>query len=56
MKELIESILREIGEDPKREGLEKTYKWVHDAYLRRYGGHLGPRVAAPRGTHAKPAR
>ena len=24
MKELIEGILRELGEDPKREGLEKT--------------------------------
>jgi len=35
-----------------RQGLERTYKWVHDAYLRRYGGRLGPRVAAPRGAHA----
>ena len=32
-----------------RDGLEQTYKWVHDAYLRRYGGRLGPRAAAPRG-------
>ena len=24
MKELVERILRELGEDPKREGLEKT--------------------------------
>jgi nucleoside-diphosphate-sugar epimerase len=26
-----------------REGLEKTYKWVYDAYLRQYGGRLAPR-------------
>jgi nucleoside-diphosphate-sugar epimerase len=36
-----------------RHGLEKTYKWVHDAYLRRYGGRLGPRAAAPRGSHVQ---
>ena len=36
-----------------RQGLERTYKWVHDAYLRRYGGRLGPRAAAPRGAHAQ---
>jgi GDP-D-mannose 3',5'-epimerase len=35
-----------------RQGLEKTYKWVHDAYLRRYGGRPGPRAPAPRGAHA----
>jgi len=36
-----------------REGLEKTWKWVHDAYLRRYGGRLGPRAEAPLGAHAR---
>jgi len=36
-----------------REGMERTYKWVHDAYLRRYGGGLGPRAAAPRGAHTR---
>ena len=30
-----------------RDGLEKTYKWVHDAYLRQYGGKLGPRDGPP---------
>jgi nucleoside-diphosphate-sugar epimerase len=49
--------LREaVGWEPGvalRDGLEKTYKWVHDAYLRRYGGRLGPRGAAPRGAHAR---
>jgi len=34
---------------PLHEGLEKTYKWIHDRYVARYGGGLGPRVAAPRG-------
>ena len=24
-----------------RDGMEKTYKWVYDAYLRQYGGKLG---------------
>ena len=45
-----------VGWEPSvslRDGLEKTYKWVHDAYLRRYGGRLGPRYAAPRGAHAR---
>jgi nucleoside-diphosphate-sugar epimerase len=36
-----------------RDGMERTYKWVHDAYLRRYGGHLGPRDTAPRGAHTR---
>ncbi len=36
-----------------RSGLEKTYKWIHDAYLRRYGGRLGPRPSAPRGAHTR---
>jgi nucleoside-diphosphate-sugar epimerase len=36
-----------------RDGMEKTWKWVHDAYLRRYGGRLGPRAASPRGAHTR---
>ena len=36
---------------PLRDGLEKTYKWIHDAYARRYGGRLGPRQTAPKGAH-----
>ena len=36
-----------------RDGLEKTYKWIHDEYVERYGGGLGPRVAAPRGAHVR---
>ena len=36
-----------------RKGLERTYKWIHDAYLRRYGGQLGPRSAPPHGAHAR---
>jgi nucleoside-diphosphate-sugar epimerase len=35
-----------------RVGLEKTYKWIHDEYMKRYGGRLGPRERAPRGAHA----
>ena len=32
---------------PLRDGLEKTYKWIHDEYMKRWGGRLGPRVRAP---------
>ena len=32
---------------PLRDGLEKTYKWIHDEYMRRWGGRLGPREATP---------
>ena len=39
-----------------REGMERTYKWVHDEYARRYGGRLGPRSAAPRGAHLPQGR
>ncbi|MDH3519954.1 MAG: NAD-dependent epimerase/dehydratase family protein, partial [Myxococcales bacterium] len=44
--------IREVfGWEPSiglRTGLEKTYKWIHDAYVKRYAGRLGPRDAAPR--------
>jgi GDP-D-mannose 3',5'-epimerase len=38
---------------PLRVGLEKTYKWIHDEYMKRYGGRLGPRAKAPRGAHTR---
>jgi GDP-D-mannose 3',5'-epimerase len=38
---------------PLRDGMERTYKWIHDAYLRRYGGRVGPRPTPPRGSHAR---
>jgi len=38
---------------PLREGMEKTYKWIYDAYLRRYAGGLGPRPDAPQGAHVR---
>ena len=50
-------ILASLGWQPGislRDGMERTYKWVHDEYARRYGGRLGPRQAAPRGAHAGP--
>ncbi len=51
--------LREaVGWEPSTpliEGMERTYKWIHDEYMRRYGGRLGPRVAAPRGAHSSSA-
>jgi nucleoside-diphosphate-sugar epimerase len=36
-----------------RDGMERTWKWIHDAYLRRYGGQLGPRAETPRGAHTR---
>ena len=30
-----------------RDGLEKTYKWIHDEYMKRWGGRLGPRETTP---------
>ncbi len=47
-------VLAELDWEPSvslREGMEKTYKWIHDAYLRRYAGRMGPRGKAPLGAH-----
>jgi nucleoside-diphosphate-sugar epimerase len=33
---------------PLRDGLEKTYKWIYDEYMKRWGGRIGPRQTAPR--------
>jgi len=38
---------------PLRTGMEKTYKWIHDEYVKRYAGKLGPRIETPRGAHAR---
>ena len=38
-----------------RSGMERTYKWIHDEYARRYAGKLGPRAEAPKGAHMPPA-
>ncbi len=49
-------IQERLGWEPSgalRDGMEKTYKWVYDAYLRRYAGKLGPRAEAPRGAHVR---
>jgi nucleoside-diphosphate-sugar epimerase len=36
-----------------RAGLEKTYKWIHDEYVQRYAGRLGPRAKTPLGAHVR---
>ncbi len=36
-----------------RDGMEKTYRWIHDEYLKKYGGKVGPRYAPPVGAHVK---
>jgi nucleoside-diphosphate-sugar epimerase len=38
---------------PLRTGLEKTYKWIHDEYVKRYAGQLGPRAETPLGAHVR---
>jgi nucleoside-diphosphate-sugar epimerase len=33
-------IRRELGWEPSirlREGMERTYRWIHDEYIRKYG-------------------
>ena len=40
-------IQAELGWAPSidlQTGMERTYKWIHDEYARRYAGRLGPRV------------
>jgi nucleoside-diphosphate-sugar epimerase len=36
-----------------RAGLEKTYKWIHDEYVKCYAGRLGPRAETPLGAHVR---
>ena len=36
-----------------RDGMEKTYHWIHDEYLKEYGGKAGPRAIAPKGAHVR---
>ncbi len=36
-----------------RDGLEKTYRWIYDEYIKKYGGKLGPREKAPLGAHVR---
>ena len=46
-------ILEHLGWEPSidlRSGMERTYKWIHDEYARRYGGRMGPKRAAQRGS------
>jgi nucleoside-diphosphate-sugar epimerase len=36
-----------------RDGMEKTYNWIYDEYMKKYKGKLGPRAAAPKGAHVR---
>ena len=38
---------------PLRQGLERTYTWIHDEYMKRWGGRPGPPEPAPRGARAR---
>lgn len=41
-----------------RDGMERTYRWIYDEYVKKYGGKAGPRAVAPKGAHVsheKPA-
>lgn len=58
-------ILQEFKWEPSvrlRDGMEKTYKWIYDEHVKKYGGKVPPKQAAPKGAHvathtsAEPAR
>jgi len=36
-----------------RDGMERTYKWIYDEYIKKYGGKVGPRAVAPKGAHVR---
>ncbi|MFG0285668.1 MAG: NAD-dependent epimerase/dehydratase family protein [Phycisphaerales bacterium JB039] len=36
-----------------RDGMELTYKWIYDEYMKKYGGKVGPRGVAPKGAHVR---
>ncbi len=47
-------ILADLGWAPSislRDGMERTYKWIYDEYIKKYGGKVGPRAVAPKGAH-----
>ncbi len=36
-----------------RDGMARTYAWIHDEYMKKYQGKVGPRAAAPKGAHVR---
>jgi GDP-D-mannose 3', 5'-epimerase len=36
-----------------RDGMELTYKWIYDDYIKTYGGKVAPQKPAPLGAHAR---
>lgn len=49
-------ILHEFGWAPSirlRDGMERTYKWIYDEHVKKYGGKVPPRGAAPKGAHVR---
>jgi nucleoside-diphosphate-sugar epimerase len=49
-------IMQEFGWAPSvrlRDGMEKTYKWIYDEHIKKYGGKVPPRGAAPKGAHVR---
>jgi len=51
-----EMIQREIGWAPSirlRDGMEKTYRWIHDEHMKKYQGKVPQRDAPPTGAHVR---
>jgi len=49
-------IKKELGWAPSislRDGMERTFTWIYDEYIKKYGGKAGPRAVAPKGAHVR---
>ncbi len=38
-----------------RDGMERTFRWIHDEYVQKYQGKVAARTVAPLGAHARKA-
>ncbi|HZZ43165.1 MAG TPA: NAD-dependent epimerase/dehydratase family protein [Tepidisphaeraceae bacterium] len=50
---LIQKLLNWQPNVKLRDGMEQTYKWIYDDYIKKYGGKLGVKQVAPVGAHVR---
>jgi GDP-D-mannose 3', 5'-epimerase len=50
---LIKKLLNWEPNVPLRTGMELTYKWIYDDYMKKYGGKVAAQKPAPLGAHAR---
>jgi GDP-D-mannose 3', 5'-epimerase len=50
---LIKKLLNWEPNVPLRKGMELTYKWIYDDYMKKYGGKVAAQKPAPLGAHAR---